>query len=66
MDYLNQYKLYRQVSEALRGTSGSDAVEAAQLRQQLISVMDTLNAQAMRLIGSSHAPGPWHTMEKGS
>lgn len=53
-DYLNQYKMYKQVSEALRDANGSDVVEASELRQQLVSVMHTLNAQAVRLIGSAH------------
>eukprot|EP00892_Ulva_mutabilis_P007846 jgi/Ulvmu1/5433/UM022_0228.1 len=63
MDYLNQYKLYKQVSEALRDSKGSDAPEAPQLRQQLVSVADTMNAQATRLIGGCHGPQPWHKTE---
>lgn len=58
-DYLNQYHIYKQVFENLRNSGGTDAAVSAQLRQQLVSVMDTLNEQAMRLIGVAQGPGPW-------
>lgn len=51
--------MYKQFCATLRDSAGKDAAASAQLRQQLVSVMDTLNAQAMRLIGDDHGPGPW-------